>query len=201
MLSDSISLPIREKCYQLPQKRHMKITYNNARVLGSIQEFQMAVYYYFQELAIKYTSQKTTSKNFTNNEISFMVALRPQASNGWTAAVKTAVEFTNKYTKGKRVQGTGKLSKHASLTRKPAQNEKSTQRHSFQVFYVKQTHLTFLVFNVFLLLLLLLSRFSRVRLCTTPWTAAHQAPPSLGFSRQEHWSRLPVPSPMHESEK
>jgi len=30
--------------------------------------------------------------------------------------------------------------------------------------------------------------------------AAHQAPPSLGFSRQEHWSRLPFPSPMHESE-
>ena len=39
-----------------------------------------------------------------------------------------------------------------------------------------------------LLLLLLLSRFSRVRLCATPWMAAHQAPPSLGFSRQEHWS-------------
>ena len=37
-----------------------------------------------------------------------------------------------------------------------------------------------------LLLLLLLSRFSRVRLCATPQTAAHQAPPSLGFSRQEH---------------
>ena len=33
-----------------------------------------------------------------------------------------------------------------------------------------------------------LSHFSRVRLCTTPETAAHQAPPSLGFSRQEHWS-------------
>ena len=31
--------------------------------------------------------------------------------------------------------------------------------------------------------------------------AAHQAPPSLGFSRQEHWSELPFPSPMHESEK
>ena len=31
--------------------------------------------------------------------------------------------------------------------------------------------------------------------------AAHQAPPSLGFSRQEHWSGLPPPSPMHESEK
>ena len=52
-----------------------------------------------------------------------------------------------------------------------------------------------------LLLLLLLSRFSRVRLCATPQTAAHQAPPSLGFSRQEHWSRLPFPFPMRESEK
>ena len=50
-------------------------------------------------------------------------------------------------------------------------------------------------------LLLLLSRFSRVRLCATPETAAHQAPPSLGFSRQEHGSGLPFPSPMHESEK
>ena len=52
-----------------------------------------------------------------------------------------------------------------------------------------------------LLLLLLLSHFSPVRLCATPETAAHQAPPSLGFSRQEHWSGLPFPSPRHESEK
>ena len=52
-----------------------------------------------------------------------------------------------------------------------------------------------------LLLLLLLSRFSGVQLCATPETAAHQAPPSLGFFRQEHWSGLPFPSPMHESEK
>ena len=41
------------------------------------------------------------------------------------------------------------------------------------------------------MLLLLLSRFIRVQLCVTPWTAAHQALPSLGFSRQEHWSGLP----------
>ena len=46
-----------------------------------------------------------------------------------------------------------------------------------------------------LLLMLPLSRFSRVRLCATPWTAAHQAPLSLGFSRQKHWSELPFPSP------
>ena len=52
-----------------------------------------------------------------------------------------------------------------------------------------------------LLLLLLLIHFNRVQLYVTPKTAAHQAPPSLGFSRQEHWSGLPFPSPMHESEK
>ena len=51
------------------------------------------------------------------------------------------------------------------------------------------------------MLLLLLSWVSRVRLCVTPQTAAHQAPLSPGFSRQEHWSGLPLPSPMHESEK
>ena len=50
-------------------------------------------------------------------------------------------------------------------------------------------------------MLLLLSHLSPVRLCATPETAAHQAPPSLGFSRQEHWSELPFPSPMHENEK
>ena len=42
-------------------------------------------------------------------------------------------------------------------------------------------------------LLLLLSHFSRVWLHVTPQTPAHQAPPSLGFSRQEHWSGLPFP--------
>ena len=52
-----------------------------------------------------------------------------------------------------------------------------------------------------LLLLLLLSHFSRVRLCVTPQTSAHQALLPLGFSRQEHWSGLPFPSPMHEREK
>ena len=42
---------------------------------------------------------------------------------------------------------------------------------------------------------------SHVRLFATPWTATYQAPLSLGFSRQEHWSGLPFPSPMHENEK
>ena len=54
-------------------------------------------------------------------------------------------------------------------------------------------HCTVLIFNLnwyprymLLLLLLLLSRFSHVRLCATPQTAAHQAPPSLGFSRHRY---------------
>ena len=41
----------------------------------------------------------------------------------------------------------------------------------------------------------MLSHFSRVRLCATPQTAAFQAPLSLGFSRQEYWSGVPLPSP------
>ena len=36
---------------------------------------------------------------------------------------------------------------------------------------------------------------SRVRLFATPWTVAYQVPPSMGFSRQEYWSGLPLPSP------
>ena len=39
------------------------------------------------------------------------------------------------------------------------------------------------------------SSLSPVRLSATPWTVAYQAPPSMGFSRQEYWSGLPFPSP------
>ena len=52
----------------------------------------------------------------------------------------------------------------------------------------------FITLTSYSLLLLLLSHFSRVRLCVTPWTAAHQAPPSMGFSRQEYWSGVSLPS-------
>ena len=40
-----------------------------------------------------------------------------------------------------------------------------------------------------------LGRFSGVRLCATPWTVAHQAPLSVGFSRREYWSGLPCTPP------
>ena len=42
---------------------------------------------------------------------------------------------------------------------------------------------------------------SRVQLFTIPWTAAHQAPPSMGFSRQENWSGVPLPSPDFNARK
>ena len=60
------------------------------------------------------------------------------------------------------------------------QSHEEKEKSESYVFKKKKRKLCFL--------LLLLSRFSRVRLCVTPYTAANQAPPSLGFSRQEHWS-------------
>ena len=69
------------------------------------------------------------------------------------------------------------------------------------VFIIKLCEVDIALTSLLLLLPLLLSCFSAVRLCATPQTAAPQAPPSLWFSRQEHWSGLPFTSPMQESEK
>ena len=49
--------------------------------------------------------------------------------------------------------------------------------------------------NDFTLMKVKVKSLSRVRLFATPWTVAHQGPPSMGFSRQEYWSGLPFPSP------
>ena len=54
---------------------------------------------------------------------------------------------------------------------------------------------SFRVYTKEIKLQLKVKSLSRVRLFATPWTIAHQAPPSMGFSRQEYWSRLPFPSP------
>ena len=48
----------------------------------------------------------------------------------------------------------------------------------------------------FLLQCMKVKSLSRVRLSAIPWTAAYQAPPSMGFSRQKYWSGVPLPSPM-----
>ena len=43
--------------------------------------------------------------------------------------------------------------------------------------------------------IVIVKSLSRVRLFVTPWTVANQAPPSMGFSRQEYWTGLPFPTP------
>ena len=62
--------------------------------------------------------------------------------------------------------------------------------------YLHNKHFSGLLLRFVSTILLLLGRFSRVRLCATPQTAAHQAPLSLGFFRQEYWRGLPFPSPV-----
>ena len=86
-----------------------------------------------------------------------------------------------------------------SFTQQVFNNIKLTRCETLQVFLIQPHPAECTSWNKQLqnhLLLLLLSRFSRVRLCVTSQTAAHQATPSLGFSRQEHWSGLPLPSPI-----
>ena len=65
-----------------------------------------------------------------------------------------------------------------------------------EIFLCKNGDFNLAFVSDLLLLLLLLNHFSRVRLCATPEMAAHQAPSSLGFSRQEYWSGLPLLSPL-----
>ena len=66
---------------------------------------------------------------------------------------------------------------------------------------VSRTQLKWLSSSIFPKLLLLLSSFSHVWLCATPEMAAHQALPSLGFSRQEHWSHFPLQCMKVKSER
>ena len=100
--------------------------------------------------------------------------------------LKCYTHYASKF--GKLISGhrTGKVQFSFQSQRRamPKNVQTTTQSHSFHM----------------LLLLLLLSCFSCAQFCATPETAAHQAPPYLRFSRQQHWSGLPFPSPMQESE-
>ena len=78
----------------------------------------------------------------------------------------------------------------------PAPNARSAGILTFDFPAVRNECLQFKPSSNLLLLQLLLSRFSRVQICATPWTAAHQAPLSMGFSRQEYRSGVPLPSPV-----
>ena len=66
---------------------------------------------------------------------------------------------------------------------------------SLPVFKASEDQAFYLHFQACFLLSAAAKSLSRVRLCATPQTAAHQAPPSMGFSKQEYWSGVPLPSP------
>ena len=74
-------------------------------------------------------------------------------------------------------------------------SEVSAYVQTHQIVYVK--YMQYFVHHFASIKLLLLSQVSRVQLCATPQMADPQAPLSLGFSRQEYWSGLPLPFPMH----
>ena len=59
----------------------------------------------------------------------------------------------------------------------------------------ENVYLTYFLPNVVVKVKVEVKWLSPVRLFATPWTVAYQAPPSMGFSRQEHWSGVPFPSP------
>ena len=63
------------------------------------------------------------------------------------------------------------------------------------MFFHYNTMCSFRVYTKEIKLKLKVKSLSRVRFFATLWTVAHQAPPSMGFSRQEHWRGLPFPSP------
>ena len=116
-------------------------------------------------------------------------------ADAWMSGLKTKEEVKNK-----RRYMRGNLEKYHRWTYLQSRN-RETENKWMETKEGRMGEMDWEVGTDVYTLLLLLSRFSRVRLCATPETAAHQAPLSLGFSRQEHSSGLPFPSPMHESEK
>ena len=99
--------------------------------------------------------------------------------SSWTSEVHELRTLDVKLDLEKAEEPEIKLSTSVELSRKQRNSEKTSISTSLAT------------------LLLLLSRFSHIRLCATPYMAAHQAPLSLGLFRQEHWSGLPLPSAMH----
>ena len=77
----------------------------------------------------------------------------------------------------------------------PSQKPSHHQNYSNHPFYNNLLLHAYAIFCDMLILPLKEKSLSRDRLFATPWTVAYQAPPSMGFSRQECWSGLPFPSP------
>ena len=111
---------------------------------------------------------------------------------GWEAGIRSCKLLEREWISTALLYSAGNQSQYPVINYTGKEYEK-------QYIYYIDTYYMYILHST-LLCYAMLSHFSRVRLCATPQTAAHQAPPSLGFSRQEYWSGLPFPSPMHESE-
>ena len=123
-------------------------------------------------------------------EFSLFLA-KESLAEAWSILARSGLEATcNKEKNGRQRDPSGK-----SVW--PAVSKCSITGHMCLWLFPQRApaQLLFPLLTVLGLLLLLLGRFSCVRLCATPWTAAYQAPLSMGFSRQEHWSGVPLPSP------
>ena len=116
-------------------------------------------------------SQSRSPPSHRNESALFLLLLLPRSITGWVQPMGSMALLANVIEDPE----VGPPVHYALSSRKPEQ-------HIFITMDATAPHW------------LLLSHFSRVRLCATPETAAHQAPPSLGLSRQEHWSGLPFPS-------
>ena len=97
------------------------------------------------------------------------------------------------------------INKWYLLTDKAVRPHSSPPPHR-RTFYTELTGryliLNIYTFNIYIIYICIytithmkVKSLSRVRLFATPWTVAYQAPPSMGFSRQEYWSGSPLPSP------
>ena len=99
----------------------------------------------------------------------------------FTKFTEKAYEHLNSVTNYQRLRNQNDNEASPQECRQQGHHQKMCRRNA-RVGLRKEDHFT---------VLLLLSRVSRVRLCATPQTAAHQAPPSMGFPRQEYWSGVP----------
>ena len=117
------------------------------------------------------------------------------AAAEWLRFGEDVEKLESFYTACEKVKFCRHFGKHCTISQSALHHLLQTNSQIWINFKSKWIKTSIICTPVFTLLLLLLSHFSRVRLCVTPQTAAHQAPPSLGFFRQADWTGLPFPSP------